>query len=76
MTWNPNMDEAPRDGTWFIASWDGKSIPARYLDNSDAKHGPWEGFVVPSLWPRPRAAEPQAWQPFPAPLPAPPQIKD
>lgn len=60
-----DMQSAPRDGQWIIVSWEGRSLPAKYLDNSD-KASAWRGWVTPSLWPRPRAAEPDAWMPFPA----------
>ena len=66
MNWQP-IATVPKDGTWFIASWEGKTVPAKFLDNSKAEHGPWQGFVVPSMWPRPHKAVPERWMPFPAP---------
>jgi hypothetical protein len=60
--WNFNLDDAPRDGTWFWAAWDGKAVPAKYhvQEGSLSTEG-WESFVVPDLYQRPHSLEPQAF---------------
>lgn len=66
LEWRDDMDAAPRDGTWFLAWWGGGVRLVRWLDNTKTSH-PWAGWTVPSLMPKPPAAEPDAWMPLPAP---------
>ena len=61
------MDSVPKNGDWFLATWDGRVTVAKWLDSSEKIFGEWCGFVVPSMWPRPRNAEPSHWMPLPAP---------
>lgn len=69
-TWQP-IETAPKDGTKVLLAWGGRTVASRYLDNSQAKVMPWEGWVPPSGDPWP-ANKPTLWQPLPPPPPAEP----
>ncbi len=63
---DPALERIKRDGTWILVVWDGKTTVASYVDNTNTTVS-WEGWSVPSLFPRPRAAEPEKWLPLPDP---------
>jgi len=56
--WRP-IEEAPKDGTWFLAWWDGETRVAKYSDHFGC-------FVVNlDLSGRPRSEEPAYFMPLP-----------
>lgn len=68
MTWNTNMDEAPRDGAWFLGYW---PRVGKYDSNMGAVCWTGDDWQIDGFSPDHGPDAPIAWMS----LPSPPETK-